>query len=185
MNAWALYYLLKRKLHECVQKNAAMCTEIWDDRCTHTCRGLAVGRPKQLPEGKRVALTIAYDLLETLETMAAQRDVPMSIVAEDLLRRGLQGPIARGEDPNRELPKGWTGRDLRKRMIDLRMRQKDLAEALTQMLHHTVTKGTVSDWMLGKHSFPEWSRHPIEEVLMEWDPDTNKNYRIGSRSPIE
>lgn len=143
-----------------------------------------MARPNQLPEGHRVSLTLGHDLIKTLTDMAKDRHVPLSIIVEDLLRKGLQEPSARKEDLDRKLPKGWTAMDLRKRLIDLRMRQQDLADALTRMLNHPVSSRTISSWMMGNSPFPEWSRKPIQMVLKEWDPSTNTTYRLGSRSPI-
>jgi hypothetical protein len=141
-----------------------------------------MARPKILEDGERLAFTLPFDLLEALKARAASEGSPLSLVVVEVLRLGIQGPPS-PKDWARQFPNDWDGGDLRLRLIDLRMHQKDLAKVLTQMLDHQVTPGTLSKWITGWSPFPAWSLGPIQRALVDWDPSSNTAFRVGSRSP--
>jgi len=143
-------------------------------------------RPKTLPEGERISITLPFDLIAILKGQADQQSCSLSAVVDTLLRKGLQLGVEESRplpEFARSFPPGWDGKDLRQRLIDLRFLQKDLAKALSKKLNYFVSAGSISHWSLGKGKFPEWSLEPIQEILRTWDPATNPKFRIGSRSP--
>lgn len=140
-----------------------------------------------LEDRARTSITIPEDLLTSLRSQAECRSISLSMVIEDVIRKGLDDrpSTVSPEERARTFPSAWDGKDLRQRLIDLRIRQKDLAAKLSAITNYPVGPSAVSNWVLGKTAVPEFYREPIQKALIAWDPATNPRFTIGSRSMSE
>lgn len=143
-------------------------------------------RPQQLhKDGLRRTITFRPDLDQRLRVMAAERRLPISVIVEELVERGLREPqessVLQGltdiEAQAVDFPANWDGSDLRVRLYILRMRQADLSAAIHVQL------GSLNRWVNGMHPFPPELLPGIQEALKSWRPGPIEGFREGSRSP--
>ena len=136
-------------------------------------------RPRTLsPDGLRRTITLSKALDDELVVKAAGRRITVSALIEEMLLRHLNQGIGMSSSSNPLVfPEKWDGTDLRERLIALRLRQKDLAGLLQ------VHKNTLNSWVTGTVPWiPVMLKH-VQKVLIEWNPDTQRSFRVGSRSP--
>jgi hypothetical protein len=113
---------------------------------------------------------------DEIAVKAALRRISVSTLIEEMLLRFLlhkSGTIS--SDPL-EFPNNWDGVDLRERLIASKMRQKDLAILLN------VHKNTLNNWVSGAVPWPNEILQLVKRALLEWNPDTQRAFRIGGRS---
>ncbi len=139
-----------------------------------------MARPRILPlDGTRRTITLPPDLDERLAIEAARSKTSISLVIIELIRLGIvrreESHTTGGFDP-RIFPPDWNGLDLRERLVELRMHQKDLALALG--LH----PNTLNSWVRRVHQVPKKHLEPLKQALLAWQPSEGK-FRLGSRSP--
>jgi hypothetical protein len=135
-------------------------------------------RPRVLPlNGVRRTITLPPELDEQLAILGVKRRIPVSVILQEIIAKGLDAMSA-GRDGHRAkaaIPAGWDGRDLQDRLLDIRMRQTELAGQLG------VKKSTLGSWINGTHPWPEGTLEQVRQALVSWDPAKGK-FRWGSKS---
>lgn len=135
-------------------------------------------RPRLFAQnGPRRSLTLSAHLDEEIRILAAKRMIPISILIEELVTAGLKASKNQAWVAI-EFPEKWDGRDLQERLIQLRRRQLDLAQALK------VNPKTLGNWVRGDNPFPPAKLQEIQEILQGWHPDDVEHYQPGSHLPL-
>ena len=135
-------------------------------------------RPRILPlDGVRRTITLPRELDEDLAILAVKRRVPVSVILQEVVARGLAETSAgRGAHTAPEaIPAHWDGSDLHDRLLNLRMRQSDLADRLH------VHKSTLGSWINGTHPWQDGMLEQVRQALVSWDPAIGK-FRWGSKA---
>jgi len=102
-------------------------------------------------------LTLSAQLDEEIRILAAKRMISISILIEELVTAGLKASKNQAWVAI-EFPEKWDGRDLQERLIQLRRRQLDLAQALK------VNPKTLGNWVRGDNPFPPTKLQEIREL---------------------
>ena len=134
-------------------------------------------RPRLLPlDGIRRTITLPRELDEALAVQAARRRIPVSLVLQEFVIRALAPPTDSSSMLSNPAipPEDWDGADLSNRLLNLRMRQIDLAGRLQ------VHKSTLGSWINGAHPWPEGMLDLARRALSTWDPASGK-FRWGSK----
>lgn len=135
-------------------------------------------RPRVLPlNGVRRTITLPPELDEQLAILGVKRRIPVSVILQEIIAKGLDALSAGrdGQNAKAAIPAGWDGSDLRDRLVDLRIRQTDLAGRLG------VHKSTLGSWINETHPWPDGMLEQIRQALVSWDPVEGK-FRWGSKS---
>lgn len=134
-------------------------------------------RPRILPlDGIRRTITLSKPLDDDLTLKAALRRIAVSVLIEEMLLRFLLQKAGYPATDHLEFPEDWDGADLRERLVASRMRQKDLAVLLR------VHKNTLNNWVSGATPWPAEILHQVKQALIEWNPDSQRPFRVGGRS---
>lgn len=138
-------------------------------------------RPRLLPlDGVRRTITLPPALDEQLAIEAVRQKTSISMVIVALIQLGLrrrEESLSKGDLDARVFPKDWKGTDLRERLFNLRMRQRDLSLAIG------VHSSTLNSWIRGHHRIPASQLPVIQKALLDWVIPEGDDFRVGGRSP--
>ncbi len=144
-----------------------------------------MGRPKIYPDSDiKLGITLPRALAHRIRVESAKSGITQSQCIATLIEEGdkAKEELARiqaeaGLSWALKFPEGWDGHDLRDRLVELRMRQMDMALALN------ANQKTFSHWIRIPRRIPKALLPKIQEILRSWIPGS-RPFRVGSRSPL-
>ncbi len=142
---------------------------------------VAMTRPKKLSDKtRRITVEIGIDVHRYLKIQSAIRDVPVSLMVEEIIRSAVQVDEAPGMSlpvPKNPLhaamsldlerfPLGWDGADVTQRLYRLGRTQKELAANVG------VAQQTLNRWCLNNKVPPKYV-DPVKATLLKWVAEFN------------